>query len=1074
MPFQLCENAEPIPGYLLKDRLGVGGYGEVWRVSAPGGLTKAVKFVYGRMDDERGARELKALGRIKEVRHPFLLSLERFDVIEGQLIVVTELAEMSLMDRYRQCREEGLPGIPRDELLGYLRDAADALDYMSEKYGLQHLDIKPENLLLVGGRVKVADFGLVKDLQDAHATAIGGVTPLYATPEAFDGKASRQSDQYSLAIVYQEMLTGVLPFPGFTTAQLAVQHMHSSPLLGPLPETDRPAIARALAKQPEQRFGTCREMVDRLLGAAERAAAPSGPKSHQGSLAEATARPTVDLRSTPCGSHLDETSNGGEPAPAYEIEADEHDLASLPPAPLEFPLDESGARPTIFLGVGGIAAKILRQLRQRLNQRYGERSAVPCFQMLLLDTDPHTLRAAEQGDPNEALIADETLYLPLRRPAEYRADSDKILGWLSRRWLYNIPRSLRTEGLRPLGRLAYVDHAQRVQERLRQVLAEAASPEAKAKTIETTGADLRNETPRVFIVASISGGSGGGMLFDLAYGVRELLGELGLPSGAVCGMMLHATHNKSAGNDLRKANAYATLTELNYFNHGGGFRAGAAGTSPASESAEPPFTDAYLVNLGENLSDAELDAASGAVARYLYLDAATSCGAALDCCRDAAQQRIRADDGVRRLRSFGVHTIGCDKYAIVSAQADLLCHQLVAGWHSDQQLHRRPETPELEIDELVQRLNAAADKALGGNSETQFQALLGQDLPRRPADANEGQNGGPYAEQLERIHALLGAPIIPNQPSPTNPTRVEVAVQDAAKKLATALGGSIAKSTIALIEDPRGRLPASLLAINIFQEQLRNLRQNADEVFRRCCSDSATLRSKLQRGEIADHAPRWMSFLGGKGRNDAEKRLMEYCRWRLRTIVYQHLASLLQSVSGAVTGLNEQVLQLRPRLEQLSRSFASTVSGFEAGIAGESLAGAGRRDAAGAGSPLLKPESLSDFDRRIQQEVLAPNGGLLSLVGADNERWKQLRSQLQLHARETVLLSMKDMDAARLFLERHSREEQLIKQIQASLAKAAPRIPGVRSVNRALAVVPRSTAAPQWPRRFHSTRRPSS
>src|SRR6185437_13498897 len=86
----------------------------------------------------------------------------------------------------------------------------------------------------------------------------------------------------------------------------------------------------------------------------------------------------------------------------------------------------------------------------------------------------------------------------------------------------------------------------------------------------------------VFIVASISGGSGGGMLFDLAYGVRELLGELGLPSGAVCGMMLHATHNKSAGNDLRKANAYATLTELNYFNHGGGFRAGAAGTSPAS------------------------------------------------------------------------------------------------------------------------------------------------------------------------------------------------------------------------------------------------------------------------------------------------------------------------------------------------------------------------------------------------------------------------------------------------------------------------------------------------------------
>ncbi len=50
-----CENAEPIPGYLLKERVGVGGYGEVWKVSAPGGLTKAIKFVYGRMDDERAA-----------------------------------------------------------------------------------------------------------------------------------------------------------------------------------------------------------------------------------------------------------------------------------------------------------------------------------------------------------------------------------------------------------------------------------------------------------------------------------------------------------------------------------------------------------------------------------------------------------------------------------------------------------------------------------------------------------------------------------------------------------------------------------------------------------------------------------------------------------------------------------------------------------------------------------------------------------------------------------------------------------------------------------------------------------
>src|SRR5262249_5592107 len=157
--------------------------------------------------------------------------------------------------RFQACREQGLPGIPREELLGHVRDAAEALDYMSEVHGLQHLDIKPENLLLLGGRLKVADFGLVKELLGSSTRITGGVTPIYAPPEAFDGKVSRYPDQYSLAIVYQEMLTSQRPFPGTTAYQLAAQHTCAPPLLGPLPPQDRPPIARALSKVPEQRFG---------------------------------------------------------------------------------------------------------------------------------------------------------------------------------------------------------------------------------------------------------------------------------------------------------------------------------------------------------------------------------------------------------------------------------------------------------------------------------------------------------------------------------------------------------------------------------------------------------------------------------------------------------------------------------------------------------------------------------------------------------------------------------------------------------------------------------------------------
>lgn len=303
MPVDKRPNAEPIRGYRLIERLGAGGFGEVWKCEAPGGIFKAIKFVYGNLNaleanSVRAEDELRSVQRIKSIRHPFLLSIDRVESVGGELVIVTELADQNLYELWERFRERGLTGMPREELLGYLREAAEVLDLLNHKFDLQHLDIKPHNLFLVSNHVKVADFGLVNSLagDDPHVQ-MSAVSPLYAAPELFQGKLSRHCDQYSLAIVYLELLTGTLPFPGRNMRQLLAQHIQTEPNLTALPECDRPIVARALAKNPDHRFPSCLEFVRALQG--ELMSVPS--RSEESGIQAPAARPagadTVTMRS---------------------------------------------------------------------------------------------------------------------------------------------------------------------------------------------------------------------------------------------------------------------------------------------------------------------------------------------------------------------------------------------------------------------------------------------------------------------------------------------------------------------------------------------------------------------------------------------------------------------------------------------------------------------------------------------------------------------------------------------------------------------------------------------------------
>ncbi|OWK35795.1 tubulin-like doman-containing protein [Fimbriiglobus ruber] len=601
MTARIESQTEPITGYRLMERLGSGGFGEVWKAEAPGGIFKAIKIVHGDIrnretDSYRFAeQELKALKRVKQVRHPYLLALDRFDIVDGRLMIVMELADCNLWDRFRACRAQKLPGIPRDELLQYMSETAEVLDLMNDQFQLQHLDIKPQNLFLLYNHVKVADFGQVKDLEGMVASVTGGITPVYAAPETFDGFVSRFCDQYSLACVYQELLCGQRPFDGNSMQQLLMQHLQMPPNLTPSPPGDRPALARALAKKPDERFPSVSAMVAAIRAGnagSDRTVVPAGsggvPPGSRHGLGDGSKSGPIEVFPAHVPPAADAPPANMTPTqfPLPSVGPDNFPFALVqtptprgdtdPPYPRQdAPREITGPgtlQPTLILGLGYTGLRVLQRFRKHLADRFGPADAVPSFRTLYIDTDPD-VQTATAPDPAAGLAGldpEEVFAARLNRAAHYlkpRPNGRNVVdGWFDQQLLYKLTRTPTTMGIRGFGRLALCDHSRALVQKIQTELDACLNPVALTATRDGTGQAVRTNRPRVYVVAGLGGGTGSGMFLDLAYIVRSRLKRMGYTDPDVVGVF-HLPPDGAAANTtpLSQANTYAALTELHHY-----------------------------------------------------------------------------------------------------------------------------------------------------------------------------------------------------------------------------------------------------------------------------------------------------------------------------------------------------------------------------------------------------------------------------------------------------------------------------------------------------------------------------
>ena len=264
--------------YLIAEELGRGAMGVVYAATDTRIHRKiALKVIHLDSFTDRSRAALLSERLFREARiagtlfHPGIVTIFEANESDGKAWIAMERV---LGPSLRDVLQPGV-ALERDLALDILRQIASALDYANDKH-VVHRDVKPANILLQDGKVaKIADFGIAKIIstEEQSRTSLGLGTPSYMSPEQVEGKpANGQADQFSLAVIAFEMLTGSKPFEADSPSALMFSIAHGARPSAhaknrALPSRIDGVFHRAFRKRPEERYATSSEFVEALASA---------------------------------------------------------------------------------------------------------------------------------------------------------------------------------------------------------------------------------------------------------------------------------------------------------------------------------------------------------------------------------------------------------------------------------------------------------------------------------------------------------------------------------------------------------------------------------------------------------------------------------------------------------------------------------------------------------------------------------------------------------------------------------------------------------------------------------------
>ncbi len=265
---------QTIGPYTLIRPLGQGAFGVVWLAERRGLITTQVALKVPRDRSDFIVEDVIQEAQVWQQAsgHPNVLPVIECALYDGHVVIVSEFVAEGTLDEW--LAKQGGKAASVEEAVGVVAGVLAGLEHLHRQQ-IIHRDLKPANVMLQGNMPRLTDFGLARGKAIGQTQHITG-TLHYMAPEMFSGDYSPQSDLWAAGVILYELLTGKLPFPQERLEMLIPAIVTAEPPA--IPDVVAPAmqqvVARALRKNPDERFASAAEMRAAMLSAATGDASP--------------------------------------------------------------------------------------------------------------------------------------------------------------------------------------------------------------------------------------------------------------------------------------------------------------------------------------------------------------------------------------------------------------------------------------------------------------------------------------------------------------------------------------------------------------------------------------------------------------------------------------------------------------------------------------------------------------------------------------------------------------------------------------------------------------------------------